>query len=958
MKPTSTAPRGVVADLDRLAISYTQRRIDVLAAAHDASHYYQVPDLVVTPSSADQVAALFRAATTYGAPLTFRSGGTSLSGQGVTRGILADTRRHFRHIEVGEDGRTVACGPGATVRQVNTRLARHHRRLGPDPASEIACTIGGVVANNSSGMACGITQNCYRTVESLRVVLPSGTVLDTADDDADERLRRTEPELHAGLLALRQRLLASEEDVATVRRLFSMKNTMGYGVNALLDFDRAVDILTHLIIGSEGTLGFVAQARFATVEILPEISTGLLVFPTLSAATAALPSLVAEGLATIELMDARSLRVAQQAPDAPAVLADLAVEQHAAFLVEVHARTGAELDTAVAHATALFDTLPLSSPATMTTDPGRRAALWHIRKGLYATVAGARPSGTTALLEDIVVPVDRLLATCEQLTVLFDRYGYEDTVIFGHAKDGNIHFMLGERFDLPDQVERYQRFTEDLVELVLGEGGSLKAEHGTGRVMAPFVRRQYGAELYAIMREIKTLFDPRGILNPGVVLSEDPESYLADMKVTPEVESEVDRCVECGYCEPVCPSKDLTLTPRQRIAVRREIAAADLAGDAALSAELRAAYDYDGVQTCAVDGMCQTSCPVGINTGDLIRRLRAEDANPRLAAAWRAGAKHWQGVSNAAGHALSVARRAPSVATAASRAGRALLDADTVPLYDADLPAGGTRRSEVVRDRRSDPRQADVVFFSACIGAMFGPESGSVGATEAFLRLAERAGVRVSVPAGIDGLCCGTPWKSKGYADGYDVMARRVLPALWEASDGGRLPIVCDAASCTEGLGAMQAAAQSGAPSGARSDAAPDAAKLRLIDATQFVHEVLLDRLSVTSPIDTVTVHPTCSTTALGANDALRAIAAYVAGEVTIPDDWGCCAFAGDRGLLHPELTASATTAEASAVAGSHSDAYLSANRTCEIGMSTATGKRYRHILEALEEATRPGGTR
>ncbi len=240
--------------------------------------------------------------------------------------------------------------------------------------------------------------------------------------------------------------------------------------------------------------------------------------------------------------------------------------------------------------------------------------------------APGRP-GTTALLEDVVVPVPALLGTCERLIGLFGRHGYDDAVIFGHAKDGNIHFMLSERLG-GAQMDRLESFTEDMVDLVLGAGGSLKAEHGTGRMMAGYVRRQYGDELYAVMRELKTLCDPRGVLNPGVIISDDPQAHTRDLKATTTVEDEVDRCVECGYCEPVCPSKDLTTTPRQRIALRREMALARAAGDLATVGELEAAYDYDAIDTCAVDGMCQTACPLRINTGDLMKRLRAERRRP------------------------------------------------------------------------------------------------------------------------------------------------------------------------------------------------------------------------------------------------------------------------------------------------------------------------------------------
>ncbi|WP_346769245.1 FAD-binding and (Fe-S)-binding domain-containing protein [Planctomonas sp. JC2975] len=923
------------------------RSIDRYAAAHDASHYLLVPEAVVAPRSVEEVRSVFGGARASRRTLTFRSGGTSLSGQGVTSSVLVDTRRAFRGIRIEDDGRRVTVQPGATVRAVNTRLARHGYRLGPDPASEIACTIGGVIANNSSGMACGITENSYRTVESLLFVLPSGTVVDTALPDADARLRHREPILHAGLLELRRRLLASPDAAAEVRRQFSMKNTMGYGLNALLDFEHAVDILAHLVIGSEGTLAWVAEARFATVPLRPAIATGLLVFANLAEATAALPDLVSVGPATIELMDAASLRVAQAASDSPEAIRRLEVVDHTALLVEFQAADADQLAAALADARPVLDALQLASPVDLSSDPAERAALWHVRKGLYATVAGARSPGTTALLEDIVVPVERLLDTCTALTALFDKHGYDEAVVFGHAKDGNLHFMLTEDFGDAASLARYRAFTDDLVDLVLDQGGSLKAEHGTGRVMAPFVRRQYGDELYAMMLEIKRLADPSGMLNPGVLLADDPELYLRDIKTAPQVETEVDRCVECGYCEPVCPSKNLTLTPRQRIVLRREVERARAAGDDELVAELEQDYGYDGVDTCAVDGMCAVACPVDINTGDLVRRLRAEEPTPLLDRAWRTAAHHWEASTRVASTALTVAHTLPpSLVGAATTAARAVFGTETVPHYDAGLPAGGRTRgtSEPGESGTSLPDGAatEVVFFSACVGTMFGPEAGGIGSAEALRRLAARAGARLIVPDGIDGLCCGTPWKSKGHLHGYRDMSDRVLPALLKASGGGRLDVVCDAASCTEGLETMQhLAAESGAG-------------LRFVDATEFAGRMLLPHLTATRRLASVAVHRTCSTAALHVDAALDAVCAFVADEVYEPDAWGCCAFAGDRGMLHPELTASATSAEALELGEREFDAYVSANRTCEIGMSRATGRPYRHVLEVLEEATRP----
>ncbi|MCB5294144.1 FAD-binding and (Fe-S)-binding domain-containing protein [Arthrobacter sp. SO3] len=920
------------------------RAIDLHANAHDASHFLLIPQAVVTAGSAAEVGGLLRASAAQGVPLTFRSGGTSLSGQAVTDGVLVDVRRNFRDIEVLDGGARVRVQPGVTVRALNARLARYGRKFGPDPASEAACTIGGVVANNSSGMNCGTVDNTYQTLESLTVVLPSGTVIDTGVPDADRKLRALEPELYAGLARLAERVRNNADSVRRIRQQFSMKNTMGYGLNSLLDFQSPVDIMAHLIVGSEGTLGFVAEAVFRTIPRLPHAAAGLLVFPDLEAANAALPALVGTGAATVELMDALSLKVGQTLKGTPAVVQDLAVRDHAALLVEYSAGSAAQLADLQRHGEGILPGLGLSAPARFTGDSRERGQLWQLRKGLYASVAGARPQGTTALLEDIVVPVPVLGRTCRELIRLFDKYSYSNSVIFGHAKDGNVHFMLTDGFASAAELDRYGAFTEDMVDLVLAEGGSLKAEHGTGRVMAPFVRRQYGDELYDVMRTIKQLFDPAAMLNPGVLMDEDPLAHLRHIKTAPPVAEEVDRCVSCGYCEPVCPSKDITLTPRQRIVTLRAIESARLAGDTALVKELEKDYEYESVDTCAVDGMCQTACPVDINTGSLIKSLRKADSGPLANGAWDAAARHWDGVTRGASLALTVVNKLPAAAIAPpNKAARAVLGKDTVPLYSAELPGGGS-----VRKRPAPAGEADAVYFPACVGTMFGPagagpDAEGLGVQYSFEQLCARAGLTLLVPAGIDGLCCGTPWSSKGMAAGQTTMREKTLVVLREATRDGELAIVCDASSCTEGL--RQAVESEVPAAGQRA--------LRMVDAVDFAAEQILPRLPDHGKLESLALHPTCSSTRMGLNDALGAVAGAVAERVEIPENWGCCAFAGDRGMLHPELTESATAKQAAEVVEMGAAAHASCNRTCELGMTRATGAQYRHVLELLEELTR-----
>lgn len=939
--------RSCVTDPARVRTRESQRA----AAAHDASHYLLAPQAVVRAASADEVAALMRATSGIGLPLTLRSGGTSLSGQAGGDGVLVDVRTHWRSAEVLDDGLRVTVQPGMTVRQVNARLARHGRRLGPDPASESACTVGGVIANNSSGMNCGTRDNAYRTVESLRFVLPSGSVVDSGRPDADQELRAREPDLHAGLVALRKRIHANSDSRAAVERLFAMKNTMGYGLNAFLDHTRPVDILAHLLIGSEGTLGFVAEATFRTVPLLPHTATGFLVLPSLDAATDALPALLAAGARTAELLDAAALRVARLDPGAPAELRGLRIDRHAALLVEFAEEGRAELDAVVEAAQPVLDRAPLAVPAQLTRDSRVRARLWHLRKGLYTAVAAARRPGTTALLEDIAVPLPRLTGTCEGLIDLFDRHGYDDAVIFGHARDGNVHFMLTQDFDSRAEIDRYARFTDDMVDLVLDAGGTLKAEHGTGRVMAPYVRRQYGDELYQVMRELKQLCDPSGVLNPGVVLDEDPTAHLRHLKRVPRVDPAADRCVECGYCEPVCPTADATTTPRQRIALRREIAQAAAAGDQDRVRRLEADYAFDAVDSCAADSLCVTACPVTIDTGAVMKQHRADRHGPLAQATGRVAAEHWGGALRGARAALTAAHALPTpLPRAATRVLRGLGAGELVPEWDDRMPRAGLPRPEA--QTNADAR---AVFFAACVGTVFEPSSGrdgeggaggGEGAARAFLALCARAGVQVTVPTGLGGLCCGTPWQSKGFTRGHQAMAARTLAALWQATEGGRLPVVCDASSCTHGLTQLH-------------EALPEAeraryAQLRFVDAVSFAVEHLLPSLPAPRRIDSLALHPTCSSVHLGLDEDLRSLAESVATDVTVPAAWGCCAFAGDRGLLHPQLTATATAAEAAEVTSRAYDGYASCNHTCELGMTLATRRPYRHVLELLDDATRP----
>jgi len=288
--------------------------------------------------------------------------------------------------------------------------------------------------------------------------------------------------------------------------------------------------------------------------------------------------------------------------------------------------------------------------------------------------------------------------------------------------------------------------------------------------------------------------------------------------------------------------------------------------------------------------------------------------------------------------ALTGVRKVPiGVVLAPDNLARTVLGTDTVPLYSAELPGGGTPRS-----RPAPTAAPQAVYFPACVGTMFGPAiDSSPGIQKSFELLCQRAGITLLVPPDIDKLCCGTPWSSKGLVAGQATMNRKTLAALRAATRNGELPIVCDASSCTEGLRHTIETDPSGKP-------------MTVVDSVEFALEHILPMLPDHAKLESLAVHLTCSSTRLGINASLTEVAGEVAERVLVPENTGCCAFAGDRGMLHPELTASATEAEAADVAAMGATAHASCNRTCELGMTRATGKPYRHVLELLEELTRP----
>ena len=928
-------PAAFVRDAERLIAQ--DRRFDdplsTLAFGTDASFYRLIPKLVIRVESEDEVVELLRLARRDQVPVTFRAAGTSLSGQAISDSVLIVLGDNWNAKEIRGQGMQIRLQPGVIGAQANAWLAPFGRKIGPDPASINACKIGGIVANNASGMCCGTAQNTYHTLAGLRVVLADGTRVDTEDANNVAAFRQSHGPLLEQLATLARETRANTELAAKIRHKYRLKNTTGLSLNALVDFDDPLDILSHLLVGSEGTLGFISAVTYDTVIDHPNKASALIVFPDVETCCNAVTVLKNQPVSAVELLDRRSLRSVQDKPGMPAFVQQLSANA-CALLIESRAATSTLLHEQLAQIMASVAAFPVEKQVDFTEDPVENAKLWAIRKDTFPAVGAVRKTGTTVIIEDVTFPVEQLAIGVNRLIELFDKHHYDEAILFGHALEGNLHFVFTQGFNNPEEVARYQAFMDDVAQLVAVEfGGSLKAEHGTGRNMAPFVELEWGSDAYQLMWQLKRLLDPQGILNPDVVLSEDPHIHLKHLKPMPAADEIVDKCIECGFCEPVCPSKGLTLSPRQRIVIWRDIQAKKRAGIDTL--ELEKAYAYQGIDTCAATGLCAQRCPVGINTGELVKKLRARSARNVKTADWLGnhfattlqGARFMLHAANGARMLLG-APRLGKISAALTKASKG-----RVPLWTNAMPQPerAIRLSPAVKDAR--PR---VVYLAACVSRVMGPAAGDseqISLLDKTRGLLEKAGYQVVFPDDMDSLCCGQPFASKGYAEQAEHKRQELIGALLHASRGGLDPVYCDTSPCT--LRLVQDLKES---------------RLDLYDPVRFIRTHLVDKLSFTPQAAPIAVHVTCSTQHLGESQALIDIARLCSTQVVIPEGIHCCGFAGDKGFTTPELNAHSLRTLKDAV--QHCSEGISTSRTCEIGLTQHGGIDYHGLVYLVDRVT------
>ena len=936
-----------------------------LAWGTDAGFYRLIPQIVIRSEGEEEISRLLKLADLYNLPVTFRAAGTSLSGQAISDSILIVAGKHWEKYSISPDHKEITLQPGIIGQRVNELLAPFGRKFAPDPASVKSAMVGGIVMNNASGMNCGTHANSDKVLLSARIILPDGTLLDTGDSVSRAAFEVTHRDFIRRICTLRDEVRADEKLAERIRYKYSIKNVTGLNLLPFVRFDDPFDIITHLMVGSEGTLAFLSQVTMQTEYDYPFKASAMLYFKTIKDACRAVVAMkkltdsngewIVKGA---ELLDWKSLasvsdpiflKYKGEVCSSPLPGVEPGDETGlTAVLTETKARSAEELKRNISGIECCLSDFQTYTPVRFTDKPEEYSQYWAIRSGIFPSVGGTRKPGTTCLIEDVAFHIEDLPEATAELQQLIACHGYEDACIYGHALEGNYHFILNQSFSSDTEVKRYEDLMNDVKTLVVDRyDGSLKAEHGTGRNMAPFVRYEWGDAAYEVMKAVKKLFDPKGLLNPGVIFNDDPKCHIKNFKPLPliplDTESpaaKVNRCIECGFCEVNCLSCGFTLSSRQRIVLQREIARLRQNGeDPERLSLLEKQYRYPGNQTCAGDGLCSMSCPMGINTGDLTHVIRQEEI-PQGSFGYKVGnfaANHFAGIKSTLRPVLGLADFGHSVlgTKAMSSITKGMHNAFGIPLWTPAMPKAFKINSQLSTPA---PRQNKVVYFPSCINQTMGlPKKSPVeqALVSKMIALLQKGGYEVIFPKNMEKLCCGTIWESKGMLDIADRKTAELEAALWEASEQGRYPVLCDQSPC---LHRMRETIR----------------RMKLYEPAEFIYTFLRDKL-VFTPIDRpVAVHITSSMRHMGLADTIIALARLCSTKVIVPEEVGCCGFAGDRGFTYPELNAYALRKLRPQIEAAGVSIGYSNSRTCEIGLTTNSGIPYVSIAYLVDQCTEP----
>jgi len=902
----------------------------------DASCYSYLPKVVVKAEDEREVRRLIRLCQQCGTPFTFRAAGSSLSGQCSSEDVLIVCNDGFKKMEVIDDGKALKCECGVIGSDANDLLKPYNRKIGPDPATLATALVGGILNNNSSGMCCGTAQNSYKTIRSIRVVLLDGTVLDTSDKKSIEQFLREKPQMVEDILQLRKEILADEELTHLIHHKYKIKNTTGYGLNSLVDFEDIIDIINHLFIGSEGTLGFVSEIVYNTVEDVPYKGCGLMFFSTLndaSLAVVALANMGREKVIAAEMMDYQSLRAVQSLENVPEFVREVP-EGTSAILFQTESYSKETVDENLAFIKEQLKDIPTAIPSLYSQDPKEYDSWWAIRKGILPIVGGQRRKGTTVITEDVCFQIEDFTKGIEMLTELFHKYDFVDGgVIFGHALSGNVHFNITPDFNDPKDTKNFGDLVKEMSERVSGFGGSLKAEHGTGRMVAPFVEMEWGKKAYELNRRIKAIFDPERILNPDVIITDDPDVYKKNLKAQCVIDDAFTICMECGFCEKHCPSRNLTLTPRQRIALLRETKRLENEGNFTLASELRKGYEYFGVDTCAACSMCKGLCPLSIDTAQIALSMRRIDPPaPELA---KKIYDNFSTTLQMCRAGVSLEGIAGSIITqkAISKITEGLHGVTGVTPY---VPKTTPKANRYKLKNRIKPTNFEkVVYFSTCANRAFKPNQGyddDRSLQQVVESLCNKAHIDIIYPQHIENLCCGLSFEN--YDDVHERAVKDLHDALMKASQNGKYPIVIDHSACFNHAFKHM----------------PD---LEINDISEFLCKYVVPHLDIEKCDERVIVHKQCKIKSLNKSQYIEDLARLCTDHVFNIKSFACDGFAGQKGFFTPELNKAATKDLAGEIAEYGATLGVSSSSTCEIGLGENGGIPFVGVAFLLDRCSK-----
>ena len=830
-------------------------------------------------------------------------------------------------------------------------------------------------------------------------------MLDTGSEESKEAFRKSHPEFLKKIEALRDKVRADEALASRIRTKYSIKNVTGLNLRPLIAYDDPFDIIAHSMVGSEGTLAFLSEVTMKTLIDYKFKASAMVYFLTMKESCEAVVAMKkmkageddltysAENLVvkSAEMLDYMSLA----SVDDPVYLQykkDVdagkipGVEPGdykglTAILTETKGITHEQLLEKIEKIQECLKQFKLYIPAEFTEDPKVYGKYWAIRSGIFPSVGGTRPIGTSCLIEDVAFPIESLPEATVKLQKLIGDHGYSDACIYGHAFEGNYHFILNQSFADEHEVARYAEMMRDVAQLVVeGYDGSLKAEHGTGRNMAPFVKYEWGDKAYEAMKELKAIFDPEGLLNQGVIFNDDPDCFIKCLKPLPVLDYDFDsvpdgghylmepehstaketieqvkranKCIECGFCEVNCMSCGLTLSSRMRIAVQREILYLEKTGqNPERAATLRKQYKYYGDQTCAADGLCSTSCPMKINTGELTHLIRQLDMNknPMGRKIGEFAANHMAGIKSGLRVVLDVAHLAhvtlgPTLMTNVCRT----MNKMGLPLWTTAMPKKKRqpKKSDLTQFiiEKSVPHHEEehsdlkVVYFPSCINQTMGLSKEAPfkhALVDEVIQLMAKAGYEVIFPEGMEKMCCGQIWESKGMLDIADRKSAELEAALWKASEQGKYPVLCGQSPCLHRMKKVMK-------------------KMKLYEPAEFIMTYLKDRLDFHPTDKPIAIHITCSTRLMGVDKDMIALAKLCSNNVLIPEGVGCCGFAGDRGFTFPELNRYGLRKLKPQIEAHKIEVGYSNSRTCEIGLEANTGIPYLNIVHLVNISTTP----